>query len=172
MAVLQARGILVDGAAQGTGEELVFRARFDQTRAGLAAELLGCLEAVMGKVREGIVDAVRLQIVTHRRQPGRIPEAFQESLRVLLHAPVGDALGYDEIPGDHRHRQQDDEQEMREAVGLGNEVGKTQLSGGEGGFHGLTPEGELNRHDDPCGHRFSALTGRLEFPAGLNGFAG
>jgi hypothetical protein len=51
---------------------------------------------------------------------------------MLFHAPVGETLADNEIPGDDRHEQQHDEQKMREAVGLHDEVRKAQLGGGVG----------------------------------------
>jgi len=57
-------------------------------------------------MRERVVDAVALQLSATEARPGRIPEAREESLRVLFMRQLAMLLPGEEIPGDDdRHRE-------------------------------------------------------------------
>ncbi|VDK97691.1 hypothetical protein FR5810_00094 [Bordetella pertussis] len=136
-AVLQLGGFLVDDLAHGARHELAIRTAFLQLGSAELGMVLLRVHGVAGQVRERVARTVRDDFVLDLFERAGIPELVEEVRGALAHTHVAHHLDHDQVPGDQRHDDQDDEQRLAHEVALRDEVQESHVRRGQRrGRHG------------------------------------
>jgi hypothetical protein len=112
----------IDGARQ---ELLLAAGLLELGRAELGVVRLG-VQRMGRQVAERFAHAVHGELILHRFERCGAPEEGQELLAAPLPDDLADALVDDQVPGDRRHEEKNDQQHPCDDVGLLKEMAKAQ----------------------------------------------